>query len=103
MYPPQSGKYTTLLTTAALAETSPPVVNTHLLLSVEALLTEIVVSDVEAVLAAFWPNMGQDSSCALKEPTAMVPSMIAMAKTLCAVAAVLNVHQLQIVIPFHPF
>jgi hypothetical protein len=53
-------------------------------------------------LAAFWPNIDQDSSCAFKEPAAMIPSVIAIADALHALAT-LTVHRLPILIPFHPF
>jgi hypothetical protein len=65
---------------------------------VETLLVVMVVSEVDAVLAAFSPNIGQDSSSALNEPTAMVPSMRAMADAFRARFAVFLVHQFPLLI-----
>src|SRR5918992_1546067 len=62
--PDQSGKYTMPLTTAARADTSPPVVNVHFVLrlfTLSAVSSLFSAPETLAVLLRFWPNIGHSA------------------------------------------
>src|ERR671914_1502751 len=62
--PDQSGKYTMPLTTAARADTSPPVVNVHFvwrLFTLSDVSSLFSAPETLAVLLRFWPNIGHSA------------------------------------------